>query len=151
MFSPGLPLSFSNKPESWIHRVRENPHLALQAVKVRPAIVNGAPLHFDRVDLSVKGGTPQTISAGVHVAIIAALALAAVSGPKQIIKVEHGPREGVSRLAAYIPPLTPQGTGQGSLGSNGGGGENDPRPARFGQLAPGSSMPLAPPRLNRNE
>lgn len=37
-----------------------------------------------------------------------------------------------------------------SLGSNGGGGENENKPARFGNLAPGFSMPLAPPRLNRN-
>lgn len=36
--------------------------------------------------------------------------------------------------------------GQPSLGIKSGGGENDPRPTKHGLLAPGSSIPLLPPR-----
>lgn len=36
--------------------------------------------------------------------------------------------------------------GNPSLGKKSGGGEDDPRPARRGLLAPGSSMPIVPPR-----
>jgi TonB family protein len=151
MLSPGLPFSFSNKPESWIHRVQENLRLAVHGVKACPVAVSGAPLHFDNIDMSAKRGAPQTVSAGVHLAVITAVLFAAVSGPKHLAKFAAIPPDSVSKLTPYIPVLTPQGRGDASLGSNGGGGENDPRPARFGQLAPGSSMPLAPPRLNRNE
>jgi periplasmic protein TonB len=150
MFSPG-PSFNSEKTESWIQRVVENLRLALHAVKVYPSAATGAPLHFESVDMSAKRGAPQTLSAGVHLAILVALAFLAVSGPRHISDL-HGIQVGPAKpLTEYIPQLNPQDIGQASLGTNGGGGENDPRPTRFGQFAPGSSMPLVPPRLNRNQ
>jgi hypothetical protein len=101
--------------------------------------------------MSAKRGAPQTVSAGVHLAILVALAFLAVSGPRHITDL-HRVQIGAGKpILDYIPELNPQGIGQASLGTNGGGGENDPRPTRFGHLAPGSSTPLTPPRLNRNQ
>ncbi len=151
MLSPGLSFPFSQKPESWINRVRDNLRLALHAVKVRPSMGGGAPLHFESIDMSAKRGAPQTLSAGVHLAILAAFVFLAVSGPRHITDLSNirlGPSKSIGQ---YVPSLTPQGIGRASLGSQGGGGEQDPRPTRYGQLAPGSSMPLVPPRINRSE
>ena len=151
MLPPGLSFGLPGKTESWIHRVSENLRLALHAVNIRPSAANGAPLHFETIDMSAQRGAPQTLSAAAHVVILAALVFLAVSGPRHVPAFPHvvlGPH---SPLMSYVPALTPQGMGQPSLGGRGGGGENDPRPTRFGMLAPGSSMPLAPPRLNRSE
>jgi len=103
------------------------------------------------IDFSGRNGRAQTFSAGVHVAILAVLLFAIASTPnngpiRALIPLGTG-----QKLLAYIPPADPQSTGRPSLGRNSGGGEQDPRPTRFGNLAPGSSMPLVPPRLNRNE
>jgi len=48
---------------------------------------------------------------------------------------------------SYLPPLNPTAFGTPSLGTEGSGGNNDPRPTRRGELAPLSSMPLAPPNF----
>ncbi|MGA2301285.1 MAG: energy transducer TonB [Candidatus Acidiferrum sp.] len=62
-------------------------------------------------------------------------------------QIELGPSR---PILPYLRPVDSSATGQPGLGRDGGGGENDPRPARLGNLAPGSSMPLAPPRLVEN-
>jgi periplasmic protein TonB len=112
---------------------------------------NGAPLHLEVIHLSARNGGAQTLSAGLHVAILAALLFAIASAPgsgpiRKLIPLDPG-----KKLLAYIPPADPLFTGRPSLGSQGGGGEQDPRPTRFGNLAPQSSMPLVPPRLIHNE
>lgn len=152
MFSPGLSFGCSDQSESWIHRVLENLRMALRAVKICPvAMIGGTPLHFESVDMSTRRGAPQTVSAGMHLAIIAALVFFAVSPPKHVPKTPRVNLNPGGTITEYFPLLSPQGIGQASLGTQGGGGENDPRPTRHGQLAPGSSMPLIPPRMNRNE
>ena len=137
---------------SWLSRVSENLRLALHPIAVRAVVVQAAPVHFDLVDLSARRGKAQTFSAGLHVVLLALLLFVAVSPPV------HSPAHpGIlisagRDLLSYVPPLNPASIGdQASLGSDGGGGENDPRPPRFGNLAPHSSMPLVPPRLNREE
>jgi protein TonB len=149
-----LPRSCSSntghEPESWVQRVSRSLRQALRGAEI-PSSASGAPLHLEVIDLSARNGGAQTFSAGVHLAILAALLFAIVSAPtggpiRKLIPLDPG-----RKLLAYIPPADSQSTGRPSLGSNGGGGEQDPRPTRFGNLAPFSSMPLVPPRLNRNE
>lgn len=48
---------------------------------------------------------------------------------------------------SYLPPLHPTAIGIPRLGTEGSGGNNDPRPTRHGEFAPLSSMPLAPPNF----
>jgi TonB family protein len=101
------------------------------------------------IDFARQNGGAQSFSAGLHVAILAVLVFAIASA-----QPTRGLRPSTSiglgdKLLPYIPPV--QTTGSTSLSSDGRGGGRDSRPARFGKLAPGSSMPLAPPRLLHNE
>ena len=147
----GLSLQFSESSESWVQRVVENLRLAVSAARLKPFSANGVPLHFDSIDLSARNGGAQTVSAGVHVAILTILlfAVAATPVPRRIFEpMPLGPGKALLR---YMPALHPEATGQPSLGSDGSGGNRDKLPARVGDLAPFSSMPLAPPRLNRNQ
>src|SRR5262249_47175620 len=101
---------------------------------------------FALVNSSTRYGSAQTISMAAHLAILAALvALLAAhrvplqSGSTTIFSIHRG-------LPPYIPPAT-VGAGEPALGGQSGGGEKESLPARKGLLAPGSSMPLVPPRL----
>ena len=148
---PSGPLLPPSEPsDSWIHRVLENLRQVVFAARVKPEAVNGAPLHFERIDLSARNGGAQTVSAGMHVVILAALLFAITVTPNRPSNLERVVLGRDSALSPYLPLLNPQSIGQPSLGSRGGGGEHDPRPTRRGELAPFSSMPLSPPRLNRN-
>src|SRR5271166_6182450 len=115
------------------------------------SFANGAPLHFDVIDLSGRKGKAQTLSAAVHVLILVILLFAIASAPKSGPIYKLGLLGPGAKLLRYLPPADAQSTGRPSLGRNGGSGDQDPRPTRFGNLAPRSSMPLVPPRLNRNE
>jgi periplasmic protein TonB len=149
-----LPLGSSRNsrdiPQSWLSRVSENLCLAIHSTGLRSNSANGAPLHFQNIHLSVTNGRTQTFSAGMHVAILAILLFTAFSAPNP------GPRRdstvlGPGRtLLPYRAPRT-ESTEKPSLGSEGRGGGNEEKPARFGRLAPASSIPLARPRLNQNE
>jgi hypothetical protein len=110
---------------------------------------SNAALQFQMIDFARQNGGAQSFSAGLHVAILAVLVFAIASA-----QPTRGLRPSTSiglgdKLLPYIPPI--QTTGSTSLGSDGRGGERDSRPARFGKLAPGSLMALAPPRLLHNE
>jgi periplasmic protein TonB len=116
----------------------------------QPTSANGAPLHFESIDLSARHGRAQTFSIGAHAVLLALLIFALASPPM------HDPPPNFTPLDAntlsYIPPLDPHSTAQNpSLGRSGSGGEDDPRPTRPGDLAPPSSMPLVPPRLTHEE
>lgn len=147
MFSP---LRNSSSSESWFHRVVEN----MQELGARKVVVSGppapGPLHFCVIDLSARKGNAQTFSAIFHVAVccLALALLTATPDGKQILrKIDIGTPHGI---LPYLPPPDPNTFGQPGLGQNGGSGNNDPRPARRGDLAPMSSIPLAPPRLPQN-
>jgi len=142
---------FAEHSESLVQRVADNLRLAIFAAKIRPSAMIGAPLHFESVDLRARNGKAQTFSAGVHVAILAVLLFAIATAPApngKFVRTVLDPGQG---LLQYMPALQPEAIGQPSLGSDGSGGGNDKLPARVGNLAPFSSMPLAPPRLNRNK
>jgi periplasmic protein TonB len=107
---------------------------------------SNAAMRFQLIDFSQRNGRAQGFSAGLHVAILVVLVFAIASAPRQ------APRGSVglgNKLLPYIPPL--QSTGNPSRGSDGNGGGRDALPARFGRLALGSSIPLAPPRPIHNE
>lgn len=143
--------SFNGSPESsgtWLKRVSENLRQVLHSSGIAPTAANGAPLHFETIDLSARHGKAQSFSAGIHAVLLAALLFAlayapAHSPPRHTLPPGTGPT-----LLPYPPSHLF--AADPSLG-HGAGGENDPRPTRSGELAPRSSMPLAPPRLNRNE
>jgi periplasmic protein TonB len=116
-----------------------------------PTSANGAPLHFEAIDLSARRGRAQTLSVGAHVVLLALLVFALTSPRVHGPALNPTPLDSTNALS-YIPPLDPHSTAQNpSLGRMGGGGEEDPRPTRRGDLAPPSSAPLAPPRLTHDE
>lgn len=113
------------------------------------ALPAGPQFHFDTIDHRARTGGAQTFSAGLHVAIIAALFFVVASAPTRPPFRSSRLVGPTNKLLPYLPQ--PDAFGHPSLGRAAGGGEQDPRPARSGNLAPFSSMPLAPPRLNRNQ
>ena len=142
--------SFKNTPDSWFKRVSGNLRQALHASGIRPTAANGAPLHFEAIDLSARRGRAQTVSIGLHVALLAILISVLTSSPTRgplRAFIDLGPAK---PLLSYVPPGNTL-VEQPSLGRAGGGGENDPRPTRFGNLAPPSSVPIVPPRVSRED
>jgi len=144
------PLHNPSRPESWFRRVAGN----LQELGTRKTVVAApltpGPLHFYSIDLSARTGNAQALSAVFHVVLfcLALTFLTSTPGGKHLLRQID---IGTSRaLLPYLRLPDTTATGQPGLGREGGGGENDPRPARLGNLAPGSSMPLAPPRLVEN-
>jgi hypothetical protein len=82
----------------------------------------------------------------MHGALILCLGLLSVQSPRQKGEPLKGGDSPFRPLMYYRSPDA-NAFGRPSLGKSSGGGEEDPRPARHGFLAPGSSLPLAPPRL----
>jgi TonB family protein len=144
------PLRNSSGSESWFRRVAEN----LQELGTRKTAlavpINASPIHYCSIDLSAHKGNAQTASAIFHVAVccLALVFLSSTPGGKQFLrKIDIGAS---ASILPYLRPVDTNTLGQPGLGRDSGGGENDPRPTRRGNLAPGSSMPLAPPRLPQN-
>ncbi|HTQ95735.1 MAG TPA: energy transducer TonB [Candidatus Acidoferrum sp.] len=147
-----LPLGSSGNsngdPQSWLSRVAENISLVIHSPRFHSTSANGAPIHFDAIELSAKKSGAQTVSAGMHVIVIVLFVLFAVYAPKPRnvrLATALGPSHS---LPPYYPPV--QDTNTGSLRKRGGSGDEEQAPAKAGNFAPFSSMPLAPPRLNRN-
>jgi periplasmic protein TonB len=107
-------------------------------------------LRFETVDLSARHGSAQSASVGIHFATLVMLAFL-LAAPKPGPSQKWIPEISGGQLLSYVPPANPQVVGRPSTGGKGGGGENDQRPATFGRLAPGSSMPIVPPRKIQND
>jgi protein TonB len=146
----GHSFQLPDKSDTWIHRVAENLRQTVFATGIKGSPGALAPLHFESIELSARNGTAQTFSAGFHVILLAALLFAMAAAPSRV-RYDAGPLTPIQKLLPYVPTLHPQSIGQPSLGPDGSGGGRDTQPARFGNLAPFSSMPLASPRLNRNK
>jgi len=137
--------SLQASPDSWLHRVRENFQQLLTPSRIFPSSANGAPLHLLTFKRTATAGGARTASLLTHAALLFLILFLHFSprGPGR-------PRTGPELLAQGGLTFfhTPQDSrfGQPSLGKKSGGGEDDPRPARHGFLAPASSMPLVPPR-----
>lgn len=137
--------SLQASQDSWVHRVRDNFRQLLTPARIFPSSANGAPLHLLNLKHSATAGGARTVSLLTHAALLAGILLLSFSA--------HGP--GVSRTGPVLPPRSglaffpvPEDGhfGHPSLGKKNGGGEDDPRPARHGLLAPASSVPIVPPR-----
>jgi TonB family protein len=151
-FFPGGPFdSSADNSGSWLKRVSENLQQVLHTGGICPTAANGAPLHFEPVDLSARRGKAQTFSASVHAVVVAALLiLAFVSPPVHRSPGPTIPLDSGKNLLPYLPRTVLPPSQESSAG-HGAGGEDELLPARKGNLAPESSMPLAPPRLIHSE
>jgi protein TonB len=131
---------------SWFHRVRDNFHQLLAPADIFPSSANGAPLHLLSIRNSAAAASARTASLLTHAALISGILLlnfsSRIPGPPTP-SPDPIPHLGLTFFSAPED----RNFGRPSLGKKSGGGEEDPRPAKHGFLPPGSSMPLAPPRL----
>jgi periplasmic protein TonB len=137
--------SLQPSEDSWFRRVCENFRQLLAPARISPSAANGAPLHVLNFRRSATSGGARTASLLTHLALLCGILLlhfsTHVPGDPSLVP-EMLPHRG---LTFFRAPEDSQ-FGWSSLGKKSGGGEEDPRPARHGFLAPGSSIPLAPPR-----
>lgn len=133
--------------DSLLQRIRENLRQAFAPVRMFPTSANGAPIHLLSWQRTPVFTRSRTISLVTHLILIAGLVALHVETSKQPAGPGSGETE--SGIRALLPFPT-QAFGHPSLGMKSGGGENDPRPTKHGFLAPGSSMPLLPPRREVN-
>jgi protein TonB len=142
--------SLQQTQDSWLQRVRDNFQQLLAPARIFPSAANGAPLHLLTFRRTPAANRARTASVVTHAALAAGILLlnfsSQVSGPPG-----RGPMLGPNRGLTFFPVPDESQFGRPSLGKKGGGGEDDPRPARHGFLAPGSSIPLVPPRRVVNE
>jgi periplasmic protein TonB len=137
--------SVSSSRDSWIGRVIENFQQVFTPTRIFPSSANGAPIHLLTRRRNSVASRSRTISLLAHVLLISGLVFVHIqSGPPRPRGTGAGtPPRGPFTL---FPAPDLSHFGQPSLGVKSGGGEHDPRPARHGFLAPGSSMPILPPR-----
>jgi protein TonB len=137
----------SSSPSPWFRRVADNLHAALQFPKCVRSSSNGAPLHFADIDLSARHGSAQAYAAILHATLLCAALLLANSIRGTVPPIPHHSGD-LPKIQLHVPNFLPATEfGKPSLGRDGRGGENDLRPPTHGELAPRSSMPLAPPRI----
>ena len=141
--------SLSSSRDCWSRRIRENLQQLFASARIFPSSANGAPLHLlPSRPRSLAHGS-RTISLLAHLLFISAvLFLHLQSGQPGAGHV--GPEPSPHGLPTFFPVPDQSLFGQPSVGISSGGGEKDPRPARHGDLAPGSSRPLLPPRVMVN-
>jgi periplasmic protein TonB len=108
-------------------------------------------LRFIRIDASAHVGSSQTLSAIAHAAILCTIFFLLAKTPPGIGGLRPNPLLFPHRPLSFVPPSPPESGGDPGLGRKGGSADEDSRPARWGYLAPSSSMPLASPRLTHNE
>ncbi|HEX8836557.1 MAG TPA: energy transducer TonB [Candidatus Acidoferrum sp.] len=138
----------SSARDSWLQRIRENCRQAFAPARIFPSSANGAPIHLINWRRAPDLGSSRTISLVAHLILITGIFLVHIersTPPNDVVGVEKALR-GVRTFS----PLPAHVFGKPSLGMKSGGGENDPRPAKHGLLAPGSSIPLLPPRREVN-
>ena len=137
--------SLQSPSDSWFLRVRENLPQLFAAMPLSPSSANGAPIHL----LACRGASitsgARTASLVAHTAILCGILFLGV--PSRVYKTDSPGKDPGPRGHSALPLLSASRFGRPSAGNSGGGGENDPRPARHGLLAPRSSFPLAPPRI----
>lgn len=140
---------FSSSPrDSWFRRIRENFLQAFAPARIFPTSANGAPIHLLSWRRAPVAHSSRTISFVAHLLLILGILLVHV---ETRTPPQDGPGGDKSRSGTRtFFPFPTHVFGQPSLGMKSGGGENDPRPAKHGLLAAGSSMPLLPPRREVN-
>jgi periplasmic protein TonB len=141
--------SLASSKDSLLQRIRENFQQALGSGRVYPSSANGAPLHLlpSRPHFVASGS--RTISLVAHILLISGMVFLHLQSRPPITN-NAGPEAPPHGPFTFFPIPDRSHFGEPSLGVKRGGGEKDPRPARHGDLAPGSSRPLLPPRLSVN-
>jgi periplasmic protein TonB len=140
----------SEHSASWLRRVLENIRAVFAMPRTRLHSANGVPAFFSGVNTSTRYGSAQSISALAHVAILGALLFLLASSTGKVAGLHLTPLGGANSTFHFFPPPEPK-SGIPSLGLRAGGSGNESGPARKANLAPPSSMPLAPPRLVHTE
>jgi protein TonB len=140
----------SEDSASWPRRVVENIRAAFSMLHAGLHSANGAPALFSSVNTSTRYGSAQSISAFAHMALLGGLLLFLASTTGKVPGFRQTLIGGPDRPLQFFPPPEPK-SGIPSLGLRGGSSENDFVPARKGNLAPPSSMPLAPPRVQHTD
>jgi periplasmic protein TonB len=135
---------------SWRRRVLENLRVAFSIPHSRLRPVGHAPTAFSSVETSTRYGSAQTISAITHVAILAGLFLLLASTNPKVSGLRPTLLPGLEHKFNFFPPPELK-TGVPSFGPAGHGSNTESEPARAGNLAPLSSMPLTSPRLPHSE
>jgi len=144
---PDFGLGSSNQVGSWYRRVNENLRAALFTPVGRVPAAHSSLSPFELVNASTRYGSAQTFSAVAHVVIFCSLVFSLSASRNQPPFLKPGTIQNLGHsLLSYTPP-TESKLGTASLGSRGGGGAEEPAPARTGLLPPASSRPLVPPRL----
>jgi protein TonB len=131
---------------SWRRRVLENLRVAVSIPHSRLQPVNHAAAAFSSVETSTRYGSAQGISAFAHVAIFGGLFFLLASTTGKVHGLRPTLLPGLDRPLQFFRPPAPK-PGTPSLGLRGGSSGNESEAARKGNLAPLSSMPLAPPRM----
>lgn len=147
--APAFTSRNSESSASWLCRVRENIRAALSMPHSRLHSLNASPAPFSTVETSTRYGSAQSISAFAHVAILGGLVFL-LSTTVNVPGLRPTLLPGFDRPLQFFPPPEPK-SGIPSLGLRAGGSSNESEPARKGNLAPPSSMPLAPPRLTHSD
>jgi periplasmic protein TonB len=110
------------------------------------SFVPGTSLHFSLVDSNTRYGSPQALSVLAHIVVVSSLVAMLAIGPWK-----DGPPINIIGNNPQVPLLQyhqlDQSSANASFGRRGGSGDGEVLPPRKGFLAPGSAMPLAPPRL----
>jgi periplasmic protein TonB len=135
--------------DSWLHRVRENFRQLLTPTSLSASSANGAPLHLLTFKRSPAWGGARTASLLTHTALFCGILLLKFTSHTT---TDTKPTQVLASQSGFTFFHIPQDNhfGRPSLGQKSGGGEEDPKPAKHGFLPPGSSIPLAPPRLPPN-
>jgi periplasmic protein TonB len=133
--------------DSWFQRVRENLKQLFTTVGLSPSSANGAPIHLLKVRRTPAERRAQAVSAITHAGIVAAIVVFVVPTGTRTGPTDAGmdPRTWPHHI--FTPLRHAALVEEPSLGSQGGGGDNDPLPPRRGFFAPSSPIQLAPPRL----
>lgn len=140
----------SEEEPSWRRRIVENIRVAISMPhsRLRPVIAARAP--FSIIDTSTRYGPAQGVSVFTHLAILGGVLFLLASTNMKVTGLQPALIPGLDHKLYYVQPAQLR-TGNPSIGTLGGGSNNDSAPARAGNLVPPSSMPLAQPRLTRSE
>ena len=143
------PFGASSLRESWIRRVRENAGQLLATGNFTPSSANGAPIHLLKFDKTSRPARAQTASLIAHSALFVVIA----------VILTHPPQTGPGFAPGQGPifgPHTPLPNifvglrrAQPSDGSGRGGNEN-PIPAKRGNLPPISAIQIVRPCIPEN-
>ncbi len=137
--------SLQASQDFWLHRVYENFRQLLTPARIFPSSANGAPLHLLTFKRTATAGRARTASLLTHAVLLSGILLLNFASHVPGV-TRRGPELLPHGGLTFFPVAEENHFGSPSLGKKSGGGEDDPRLARHGFLAPGSSIPLAPPR-----